>query len=81
MRPEEAFGKILKNARNNRGFSLEQLALGCGLDKTFISMLEQGQRQPSLISISSISAALNVPVSELIRRTMDLVSEDNKKHP
>lgn len=79
MRPEKAFGKILHNARIKRGFSLEQLALGCDLDKTFLSMLEQGQRQPSLISISSISATLKVPVSELIRLTMELVSEDKKK--
>ena len=79
MRPEEAFGKILKNARVKRGFSQEQLALCCNLDRTFISMLEHGQKQPSLNSILSVSAALNIPVSELIRLTTELISEDRKK--
>ncbi len=78
MKPEEAFGLILKAARTRKGLSQEQLALSSELDRTFISMLERGQRQPSLTSILCISASLDIPADELIRKTVEIMDEDNK---
>ncbi len=78
MKPEEAFGIILKAARSNKGISQEQLALSCNLDRTFISMLERGQRQPSLTSILSISASLEIPAHELIQKTTEMMDESSK---
>lgn len=78
MKPEEAFGIVLKKARSDKGLSQEQLALCCDLDRTFISMLERGQRQPSLTSILAISTSLEIPAYELIKLTMDLMDEDSK---
>lgn len=78
MKPEEAFGSVLKQARSDKGFSQEQLALSCDLDRTFISMLERGQRQPSLTSILAISTSLEIPAYELIKLTTDLMNEDSK---
>ncbi|EHR7290253.1 helix-turn-helix domain-containing protein [Vibrio parahaemolyticus] len=78
MKPEVAFGVVLKNARTNHGISQEQLALLCDLDRTFISMLERGQRQPSLTSIISISSSLQVPAHELIKQTMELIDESHE---
>lgn len=77
MKPEEAFGKVLKDIRNQKGLSQERLALKCNLDRTFISLLERGQRQPSLTSILLISESLGVPATELIALTMDLIDENN----
>lgn len=79
MTPEEAFGKVLRRLRNELGVSQEQLAFMCDLDRTFISMLERGVRQPSLASIIAISKALNTPPSEVIREVMGLINEDHKK--
>ncbi len=78
MKSEEAFGTVLKHARKNKGFSQEQLAHNCDLDRTFISMLERGQRQPSLASILAISTSLEIPAYKLIKLTTDLLDEDNK---
>ena len=78
MKPEEAFGTILKQARSIKGFSQEQLAHSCDLDRTFISMLERGQRQPSLTSILAISTSLEIPAYKLIKLTTDLIDENHK---
>ena len=78
MKPEKAFGLALKAARSSAGISQEQLALSSDLDRTFISMLERGQRQPSLTSILSIAASLSIPADELIRKTMEAMSEDSE---
>jgi transcriptional regulator with XRE-family HTH domain len=59
------------------GISQEALALDAELDRTFISMLERGQRQPSLSSIISLSASLNLSPQELVKRTMEVVDEGN----
>ena len=77
MTPAQAFGKVLKQARNKNGSSQEQLALNCDLDRTFISLLERGQRQPTLTSILSISETLKIPADELIKQTTDLLIENN----
>ena len=46
MEISKAFGAILRRNREEKGMSQEQLALDCGLDRTFISLLERGLRQP-----------------------------------
>lgn len=78
MRPEEAFGIVLKQTRSAKGLSQEQLALSCDLDRTFISMLERGQRQPSLTSIILISTSLEIPADQLIKLTVDLMDENSQ---
>ena len=46
--------------------SQEALALICGLDRTFISLLERGQRQPTLSSIFAIADALEITPSIML---------------
>ena len=58
------------------GVSQEKLALMAGLDRTFISLLERGLRQPSLGSILALSAHLNVSPDHLIRMTVEVMDEN-----
>ena len=62
------FGGLLRELREERGLSQTQLALESGLDQTFVSLLERGQRQPSLISLFALCDALKVEPDLLIRR-------------
>lgn len=78
MTPEKAFGLVLKTERTKKKISQEQLALSCNLDRTFISMLERGQRQPSLTSILAISTSLEVPAETLIKLTTEAINENNQ---
>ena len=61
-----AFGQVLRQTRLRRGLSQESLALDAGLDRTFISMLERGLRQPTLATLFALAAALNVKPSRFI---------------
>jgi len=60
-----AFGEAIRETRKQLGVSQEQLALECGLDRTYISGIERGTRNPSLTNILKIAAALRVTPAEL----------------
>lgn len=75
-RPEEAFGLVLRRLRTEKNMSQEKLALEGGLDRTFISMLERGQRQPSLTTIIQIAGVLDVSPSDLVAIVVHEIHKD-----
>jgi transcriptional regulator with XRE-family HTH domain len=60
-----AFGETIREMRKQRGISQESLALMCGLDRTYISGIERGTRNPSLTNILRIAAALDTSAAML----------------
>lgn len=64
---QKCFGETLRNFRTKKGLSQERLAGECGLDRTFISLLERGLRQPSISTIFKISKVLEIKSSFLIK--------------
>lgn len=60
------FGTVLRRLRKKALLSQEQLGFEAGLERNFISMLELGQRQPTLTTIEKISVALKMTASELV---------------
>jgi len=78
MTIEEAFGRILKTVRNNKQISQEKLSLISGLDRTFISLLERGLRQPSLTTIFQVANALDERPEVLVKMVKDLLDENTK---
>lgn len=75
MELSEALAIVLKENRTSCGLSQEELAYRCDLDRTYISLLERGKRNPTINVISSISRNLNVQASEFIRQVEHLMSE------
>ena len=63
---EEAFGQVIKELRKARYLSQEKLALASNLDRSFISHLERGYKQPSLITIFQLAKTLKISPSQLI---------------
>ncbi len=61
-----AFGKLIKQHRTNLGLSQEELGFRSNLDRTYISGLERGVRNPSLTALISLSSGLGMTVSELL---------------
>lgn len=59
------FGQAVRAIRNRRGLSQESLALQCGLDRTYISGIERGTRNPSLTNILKLAATLDIRPEEL----------------
>lgn len=60
-----AFGQAIRDARRRQGVSQEGLALMCGLDRTYVSGIERGVRNPSLKNILKLADALNTSPSRL----------------
>ena len=61
------FGSHLKAIRLEKSLSQEKLALIADLDRTYISGIERGLRNISLINIFKLSEALELPPSELFK--------------
>jgi transcriptional regulator with XRE-family HTH domain len=57
--------KAIRDRREQLGLSQESLAEACGFDRTYISMLERGTRNPSLQNLLKIASGLNTSVSKL----------------
>jgi transcriptional regulator with XRE-family HTH domain len=68
MKVETVFGRILKESRKRAGLSQEALALECKIDRTYISLLERGKRQPTLNMLFKISKVLNVPAHKMVEQ-------------
>jgi transcriptional regulator with XRE-family HTH domain len=60
------FGKRVKEARNSKGWSQNELADKCELHRTYIGSIERNERNVSLINVEKIAQALDVKVSWLI---------------
>ena len=67
-RADAAFGVVLREYRLAAHFSQERLADATDLDRTYISLLERGLRQPSLPTIIAISRALGISLTAFAAR-------------
>lgn len=66
MTIEEAFGIVLRRLRREFNISQEKLSENSGLDRTFISNIECGKQQPSLVTIFALANALNITPSSIL---------------
>ncbi|HVD03695.1 MAG TPA: helix-turn-helix transcriptional regulator [Candidatus Dormibacteraeota bacterium] len=62
-----AFGLAVRSARQQHGWSQERLSDAAGLDRTYVSSLERGLRNPTLITQERLAHALGTPLHELIK--------------
>jgi transcriptional regulator with XRE-family HTH domain len=60
------FGTHIKNLRLQNDISQEQLALLSELDRTYISGIERGKRNISLLNILKLASSLNVSPAQLL---------------
>ncbi len=60
------FGIRVRSARLALGLSQEKMALDCGLDRTYVSSVERGKRNVSLVNIHKLASALGVTASDLL---------------
>jgi transcriptional regulator with XRE-family HTH domain len=72
MQPAVAFGRVLRRLRQRKGLTQENLGFEADLRRTFISVLELGQQQPTLTTILKLAKVLDVKPSKLL----DLVERE-----
>lgn len=68
---KRAFGQAVRAARAERGLSQIALAHLSNLDQTYISSVEQGRRNVSLVNIHALAAALDAHPKELFERSAE----------
>jgi transcriptional regulator with XRE-family HTH domain len=62
----DAFGKRIRTLRTARGLSQEQLAELTGFHRTYIGMIERGERNLSLSNIGVFAKVFAMSVSDLM---------------
>ena len=61
-----AFGKVIRELRVKAGLTQEQLGFESDLRRTFISILELGQQQPTLTTIMKLAKPLNTSAAAIV---------------
>jgi transcriptional regulator with XRE-family HTH domain len=61
-----AFGRVLRRLRLEAGLTQEQVGFEADLRRTYVSILELGQQQPSLATILKLAKALKQSGQELV---------------
>ena len=59
-----AFGQKVHDFRKERNLSQEQLAEVAGLHRTYIGMIERGEKNITLCNIAKISKALKIDIKD-----------------
>lgn len=79
MNHKQAFGTALREQRKRKRLSQDQLAYEAGLDRTYISLLELGQRSPTLDTMHMLATALGIKVSTLVLRMEHILQNTNDR--
>lgn len=80
---EKAFGQSLQQVRKEKKMSQEELGMKSGFHRTYISLLERGQKSPSLRTLFGLAAALEVePVHfvQLLQTRMKMINDSLREN-
>jgi predicted transcriptional regulator len=82
------FGQRLRHFRRRRGLTLEQLGQSIGRPAPFLSLVENGKREPKLGQINGLADALGITVADLLdpeppnrRARLEVALERAQNHP
>ena len=62
----QRFGDRVRTLRKESGWSQEEFADECGLDRTYVGGIERGERNLALRNIEKIAIALETSIAELM---------------
>ena len=68
MNVRERVGLNLQRLRRGKKLSQEELAHRARIHQTYLSGVERGRRNPSLLVLERIAKALGIDVEELVRK-------------
>jgi transcriptional regulator with XRE-family HTH domain len=71
----KAFGVVLRELRLSKKLTQEELADLAQFDRTFIGLLERGERSASLETVFKLAAVLGVSSSRLIAKVEAAIRE------
>jgi transcriptional regulator with XRE-family HTH domain len=65
------FGAAVRERREARGWSQEQLAEHAGLNRSYVGEIERGSAIASIVTLDKLARALGVPISGLLRSSFN----------
>lgn len=72
MNIHQIFGLRLRNLRQKKGWTLEDLAFESGVNRNYLSNLENGSRNPTLKILNRLALAFEISLSELLKGVENL---------
>lgn len=63
----QLLGVNVRHHRKLKGMSQERLALDAGMERSYVSDLERGMRNPSVRALGRLADALGIEAQELLR--------------
>ena len=67
-------GDVLRDLRMQRGMTLREVSAEARVSLGYISEIERGQKEASSELLASLCAALDTPLSDVLRDVSDLVA-------
>lgn len=64
-------GQLLKDLRDERGWSLREFGLIVGMNKTYLGDIELGKRNPTINSLEKIVAGYGLTLKEFFAKMPD----------
>lgn len=64
---EKKFGRRIRDLREAKHISQEELAFRAGMHRTYLGGIERGERNPALKNIAALAKALDVDLAEMFR--------------
>jgi transcriptional regulator with XRE-family HTH domain len=61
------FGQQVRSLRQNKAMSQEELASRAGVHRTYIGMIERGEKNVTIITMIKLATALEVTITELLK--------------
>ena len=62
----QLLGENVRHYRKLKGMTQEQLAADAGMERSYVSDLERGTRNPSVVALGRLADALNIQPSKLL---------------
>lgn len=62
----EKFGEKVREERLKKGLSQEELAARASVHRTYIGMIERGEKNITLLNIKKVAKALDLPIDKLL---------------
>lgn len=69
----KAFGLVMRSWRKLQGITLATASKRAGLSLYYTSQVERGQKNPSSNTMRMLCAAINLPLSDALRASADLM--------
>ena len=70
-----ALGSVIRGVRKARKLSQEALAYESGINRTFLSQIERGVRQPTVTTLYKLAHALDISASDLLATVEQILAK------